>query len=500
MRRSAVVRLACAEVRCLDLQLLLRRRPEWQGLPVAVVSRDSPQGIIHTVNRRAREAGVFPGLSYAAGLSFTPELRGGVVSRRELSAGVEHLSGILRRFSPGVEVCELEPGVFWLDIRGLVPLYSSVPRWGAAVHETLRREGFRMVLAAGFTRFGCYAAAKASNKDLLFDSPAQEKEAALRAPLEVLKLAPEVLERLKLLGVATIEAFLALPPRGLRKRFGPQVEELYDFAAGGPGPLVLSPPGEEVLRQEQQLPEPAADSGSVLTLLGLALEPLLGRAQGQRRLVRSLLFRLQLEDGPPLEELIAPAVPTREGRLLRELLALRLQRLRLPARATGVQLQAASVPEGSSQRELFAQVSEKAREEAVRAFARLRAVYGSEAVQIARLQDEHLPEQSFTWESPERPGLEQPDVTSASASARASACGGAAASPRRLVRRFLNVPRAAGRRRLRRRAGPFLLSGRWWAGERPRLYYYGEDAAGELLWMYQDAGSPAGGFLIGIVE
>lgn len=496
-----MVHLACAEVRCLDLQLLLRRQPEWQDLPTAVVSRDSPQGVIQTVNRRARQAGVLPGLSYAAGLSFTPELRGGVVSPRELSAGVEQLSRILQRYSPAVEACAGEPGVFWLDIRGLVPLYPSLSQWSAAVHEALRVEGFRMVLAAGHTRFGCYAAAKAGEADLLFDSPAEERQAALQAPLQVLRLAPEVLGRLRLLGVETIAAFLALPSRGLRKRFGPQVEELYEFAAGGPPPPVLFPREEGVLRREQRFSEPAADSRRILTLLEAALEPLLAQAKGWRRLVRILSFQLLLEDGPPVEETIAPAVPTREGRLLRELLVLRLERLRLPAPVTGVALQAVTVPEGDNQRELFAQVSEKQREEASRAFARLRAVYGEQAVQIARLEDEHLPERSFTWESPDRPGLLPPSALGRAAASppppeRSLASGaavpaGAAAAGPRLVRRFLQQPQAAGGRRLARRAGPFLVSGRWWLGEQARLYYYGEDGAGELLWMYQGGGAEA---------
>lgn len=498
-----MVRLACAEVRRLDLQLLLRRQPQWQGLPVAVVSRDSPQGTICAVNRRAAQAGVCPGLSYAAGLSFTPELRGGVVSRGELAAGVQQLEGILQRYSPGVEACAGEPGVFWLDIRGLEPLYPSVSRWSQQVREALRSAGFHAVLAAGFTRFGCYAAAKAGREDRLFGSAAEERASALDSPLEVLTLAPEVLERLRLLGVRTVGAFLALPPRGLRKRFGLEAERMHAFAAGDLGLPVLPATGEELLLLGQRLPDPAADSLTVRTALERTLEPLLEQARHRRLLVRSLGLRLLLDGGEPIQEEVAPAAPTRDSRLLRELVALRLERLQLPAPVAGVELRGLTVPEGSHQRELFGQVSERAQEEAVRAFARLQAVYGADAVRIARLEDEHLPERSFTWESPPPcrelapVGRTPPRPTSRLATPRPTPPRQPPPQPR-LVRRFLERPQAPGRRRLRRRAGPFLLSGRWWAGEGPRRYSYAEDGSGELLWVREDAGP--GGAVIGVVE
>src|SRR5574337_939545 len=68
-RRFVVDRLACVSLPALPLQLLLRRHPEWAVRPVAVVADDTPQGLIRWVNDLAREAGVRPGLRYAAGCS-----------------------------------------------------------------------------------------------------------------------------------------------------------------------------------------------------------------------------------------------------------------------------------------------------------------------------------------------------------------------------------------------------------------------------------------------
>ena len=57
-RSESMLRMACICMPALALQVLVRGRPEWDGLPVAVVDRDAASGGVLWVNRAARDAGM----------------------------------------------------------------------------------------------------------------------------------------------------------------------------------------------------------------------------------------------------------------------------------------------------------------------------------------------------------------------------------------------------------------------------------------------------------
>jgi protein ImuB len=555
-----VVRLACIDLPEFPLQLLLNRHPDWREYPAAVVSRDSPGGTILNVNIRARKEGVEPGLRYAAGLSLAPALRAGTVSQREIDEGGRSVLQSLHRFSPQVELCP-EPGLFWLDATGLVPLYDSLQQWVDCIRSALATDGFSVAVAVGFSRFGSYAAAKtvalagawegrggvaegtrgaggeaaggevydgeaASAGAVIFASRAEERRTAVRAPLVVLPLEPPILDRLRLLGIRRVGEFLELPSGGVRRRFGAEAERLHSFASG-----VLSDREPELPLQPEEPEQPAwlttrlpVPSGETLRLLDATagcLDSLLREAETRRDMVRELRLELKGEEGEMIAERITPAVPTRDRRLLLELIALRLESLRLPAPAAEVTLRSVCSRETTAQRELFVQRTAQARAAAAQAFARLRAVFGNEAVQWACPEDEHLPERSYRWENLEH--LSEPAAASSGVAGATEALDPSAPSPfpSPLVRRIFRSPQPlpdsrapigpfaahppdpvrspspgdgsprhsrspAGGSAFHRLWGPYLLSGHWWEWEVAREYYYAEDEAGVLLWLYRD--------------
>ncbi|HWQ68478.1 MAG TPA: DNA polymerase Y family protein, partial [Patescibacteria group bacterium] len=204
MRRFVVDRLACVSLPALPLQLLLRRHPEWAVHPVAVITEDRPQGLIHYVNTVARKAGVRPGLRYAAGCSLTADLRAGVVPPAEIDEAIEAITERLRRFTPEVEPSVEEPGIFWLNGAGLARLYPSYEMWARLIAADLNGVGFRATVVVGFTRFGTYAVARDLDRTpvvslvepVVFERPADERAAARQARLECLELDPDLLNTL----------------------------------------------------------------------------------------------------------------------------------------------------------------------------------------------------------------------------------------------------------------------------------------------------------------
>ena len=232
MKSCTTVRLGCVDLPAFPLQLLLRRHPEWRTYPAAVVDQDKPQGLLLWVNEKARRQGVLPGLRYAA--AFSSLLRFGPVKscpRRSIKL-VGELVKTLIRFTPEVEPANEEPGVFWLNGAGLQRLYCSPQQWAHAIYQNLRRRGFAVNLAVGFTRFGTYAIAKAKRGATVFHDPEAERKAACKAPLQRLNIEPEFHDALFKLGIKTVGDLLLLPPGGVRERFGKEAHRVYRMAAG----------------------------------------------------------------------------------------------------------------------------------------------------------------------------------------------------------------------------------------------------------------------------
>ena len=209
--KSAADRTACINIRAMPLQLLLRSHPEWRERPVAVVEEEKPLSPVLWLNAVAVRNGIRPGLRYAAALSLDRDLCAGTVSEEELRAAVRQVHGELDCFSPRVEPCGDEPGIFWVDAGGLGWLYGSLEDWAGQLHATLSRLELSASIAVGFGRFGTYAVAKAKDAVAVLPSVEAEEAESRKVRLLDLQIEPKLRERLDKLAVYTVGDFLALP-------------------------------------------------------------------------------------------------------------------------------------------------------------------------------------------------------------------------------------------------------------------------------------------------
>ena len=479
-------RLACASLAGFPLQLLLRRHPRWAERPVAVVAEDKPQGMILWVNERARRAGVYSGLRYAAGSSLAPGLHAGVVSPDRIEGETAALAEGLTRFTPGVEPSAEEPGVFWLSGLGLGLLYPSFERWAHTVHGDIRARGFHATVAVGFTRFGTYAAAKTREGTVVFKDPAEERAAAREVSLSSLDLEPELRDTLLKLGIRTVGAFLSLPPGGLRERFGPGAYRLYRMARGDLWTPLEPRVPEEPVGQKLLLDDPETDSTRLLFLVKQLLHPMLVTLAARGEALAELALCLLIDRGTRHEERLRPAEPTLDAVQVLDLVRLRLESVRLEAGVTEVELRAVAGPATREQLRLFSERPERDLDAANRALARLRAEFGDGSVVRARLTYGHLPEARFKWEPCEQVRLPRPER-------------GARTLLRRIFARPVPLPAqphwshedgwlilGAKYGAVEKLIGPYVFSGGWWAREAHREYYFAETRRGNLLWVYHD--------------
>lgn len=497
-------RLACVDLPAFPLQLLLRRHPEWRSYPAAVIAEDKPQAPVLWVNEKARYAGVLPGFRYAAAFSLASGLRAGKVSSVEIDKAMAMLADRLMRFTPEVEPSAEEPGLFWLNARGLKRLYSSLPKWAYAVSKEIKTEGFEANLVLGFTRFGTYAVAKTRPGVTIFSAIAEEKRAAQKIPLTRLDLDVEFRDALLKLGIKTVGALLSLPPGALRERFGPKAHHFYRMAAGDLWTPLNPCEPEEPPIQKRLLDDPESDTTRLLFLLKQLLHPILTILASRAQALASLWVSFLIDRNGWRKEQIRPAVPTLETAQIIDLLRLRLESMNFPAGVVEIELRAESCAATAEQLRLFTEgpvlsgVEGPARDldAANRALARLRAEFGDQAVVQAKLTDGHLPEARFAWEPLTRVELPRNDWNGW------NDLNVLNYSPV-LVRRIMAKPKPLSSSphqshedgwlllgpkygAIDKLTGPYLFSGGWWNREIHREYYFAETRRGHLLWIYYD--------------
>ncbi len=496
--------LACLEVPALPLQLLLKQKPEWRELPVVVISEDRPQGIVTWLNAKAREFRILPGQTYAAALGLCRDLRASIVPPAAIGTCIAHLITLLRTYCPRIEPSDDEPGVFWLDTRGLWRLWPP-KKWAYTIIDALAAITFSSVMAIGFSHFGTYAAARAiavalerptqRNRPplLTFTSPPEERALIDRIPLAYLALDPDVRLRLDRLGVRRLGELIALPATGIGKRYGLYAYRLHRLATGA-HTRSFEPRAELTPARDRLILDFLEhDAHRLLFLVKSLLDGLLLQLELRQAVVSELILDLGYEAQRCVEfkrHAIRPAAPTLDAALLLDLVRLRLENVDLQRGVIEVHLELAETPATPEQSRMFGTTQRRDTTSAARALARIQAELGAEAVVNCVLRDAHLPlaRQSFVpFDGKLAPPKAPPNATEQS-----------------LVRRLHleTQPMPARPRNARNEAwqtrnksqlivrlrGPYVASENWWLPDREiqRDYYFAETTTGDWLWIFYD--------------
>lgn len=472
--------LACVSVPELPLQLLLRQHPLWALHPAAVVAEDKPHALLLWVNERGRQHGVMPGQRYSAALAVCRELRAAPVTPELIQAGVDQIVQVLRDFTPHIEPANNEPGVFWVDASGLLSLYGSLASWAERVERALVDANFTAAVVAGHSRFFTYALARARWRGALsFVDAESERVAAEAVPMARLRFDPAARDTLHKLGVTTVGAFLKLPPSALLERFGPELLALHRLATGDTF-APLQPVAEtEPLLRTLLFDEGEQDSTRLLFCVKRELDPLLLVLRLRHQALLSLHLVCDLERTRNVyDQTIKPAEPTLDARQLLDLVRLRLEAMPLPAPASSLTVEVTGLLVTAEQLRLMTSPPRRDLAAADRALSRIIAELGPDAVTRVVLQDAHLPEASFRFERLEHVCFPDPAVVKQVQDR----------SEPPAIRRLWSKPvELTSREHMTPIAGPYVISGGWWARQVTRHYYYVETESGDLLYCFYDA-------------
>jgi protein ImuB len=504
-------RMACVNLPAFPLQLLLRLHPDWTDHPVAVVDKDTPQGVILWVNKLARRHRILPGMRYAKGLSLATELRAGAVRDTDIDTHVSALTERLRFFTPHVEPSKTEPGVFWLDASGLSLLHPSLKKWAGLIGAELSKANYYWSVAVGFSRYGTYASARAHRGIHVYETPDDERRHARTVPIVRLDFDPGLRDALEQLGVTTLGGFVDLPEDGIRKRFGADAHDLYKLARNEFFSPIDSRLPVEPFAARMLLDHPETSIARLMPGIETLLGSIIGRLERAQHALTTITLTLTLDNGEKRTETLHPASPTLDLAQIRRLIELRLHHAALPSGVVDLSFDAGAVRAGHKQLELFTEAHRRDLGAADRAFAQLRAEFGDNVVMKATLRDGHLPEACFEWEPMEKLSKPAPRKVRALGLARrifAKSIALVSASrvtvDGRLFRRIEkengpnDTPPPDPRPPLPMRGGPpelhggttligpYIISGGWWTRKIHREYYFVRNDAGQWLWIYYD--------------
>ena len=422
-------------------------------------------------------------------------------------------------------------GTFWLRASGLTGLFGPLSDWIEALSKDLRSDGFRVSIAVGFTRFNSFAAARATFGLQIFESPAEERTAALRAPLVRFGLPEKTLAGLEKLGISSLRDLLRLAAegrsgRGLANRFGKEVLELHRLGSES------STPVSETFRQEMPVEHrisfepPETDIERLIFHAKRLLDQILADLGKQGLAVVELAYEVACEDAPSISGSVRPALPTEDGVKLLSLLRLRfgtispenrttpgqrvLQRpSRSPAeepgrRILGLVLRALGGIYAAEQPGLYQRPGEALStgpRRASEALAQIQAEFGEDSLVRLETRDAHLPRGRYRCR-PISPG----EATVRNLSGKRPPRDFFETRTPRLIRRIYDQPlilphrgsgepegwllRGPGHGPVQSFTGPFRVSGGWWRllSGRPvsRDYFFVRLKRGDVCWVFFD--------------
>jgi protein ImuB len=403
------------------------------------------------------------------------------------------------RWSPLVEV-DGEDGLR-LDATGVAHLFGHEAGLVRDIETRFARLGLTVRVAVAGTAGAAWGLAR-------FPSPSRgEGLEELLAPLPVaaLRLPPGPTRTLELLGLKTIGQLAGVPRRSLARRFREADNPLdaLDRMLGRKAEPLSAAPCEAPPRATLRLAEPVADPSAAAQALEVLVPRLVEQLAARRLGVRRLVLCGYRVDGEVAMAGAATALPTREAKHLRRLLADRTGELDPGFGFDAFLLEASwCEPLGAAQESL---VDEPRGERQVAELVdRLTVKLGADKVRRPVARGSHVPERASGWvgmegkepsprPSPVKDGrggrrpqrlLDQPE-----------AIGVIYATPEGLPRRFTW---RRGVHDIARVEGPERIAPEWWrekASARLRDYYRVEDASGRRFWIYREglAGDGRGG-------
>jgi protein ImuB len=264
-----------------------RRHTHLALVPFVLASPDHGRMVITSMNHWAEAAGACIGMPVADARAIIPGLE---VRDDDPAVGKKLLEKIARwcvRYSPVAAVDE--PDGILIDATGCAHLWGGEKQYLADIYTRLKSLGYMVRLGMADTIGMAWATARYKKEGVIIE-PGQQAIALMDLPLQALRLAPEMAERLYQLGLDKIGEFINMPRSALRRRFGNQIISRLHQALGNEEEFIDPVIPLEPYQERLNCFEPVATRKGIEHALEQLLEKLCGRLSKEGKGIRSCVF------------------------------------------------------------------------------------------------------------------------------------------------------------------------------------------------------------------
>jgi protein ImuB len=388
-----VERYVCLYAEELPAQALLRLRPELGTGACVVMEGAPPLEQVCSLNRRARQLGLHPGMTRVEVEVFPAA----TILKRSHQAEASTRSILLAcagMFSPCIEDRSAGTAlIFGIDIAGTEKLFGPPEVLARKMLDEMKAHGITACITISRNLDAAISLAKGRPRYGSMEVIVSGTEAGVLSglPISILDLTPAQAATFSLWGIRTLGMLAALPQDEIIARIGQDGKRLRQLARGEH--LHFFQPEEPIfiLAERMELDMAIERLDSVLFVLGMMLDLILLRARAQIVAPASVTITLTLERDTEHTLTVRPALPSTDKHLWLKLLHLELEAHPPQAAIVAVALHAEPGSISKEQLGLFSpQAPDATRLDVV--LARLRALVGEGNAGSAVLEDTHAPE------------------------------------------------------------------------------------------------------------
>jgi len=473
------VRIACAYAPQIALQSVLRglATPHEREAPIALPAGAGGRAVILAVTRSARAAGARPGMTVTQARALVPALRVMQAQKADVDAALAALQDLGLSFSPRIEA---EPERVFFEVGALGSLYESEKTIAHAIQTRATQLGLAVRVAIASAK-GLARAGTQAGEVTLIPGPAGAAKTVMSGwPLDALGLDAETLQPLQQWGIKSVGELARLPAPEVTLRLGATGASFHRLANGLSDEPFLPHPPADAIEEGTEVDYTIESLEPLAFLLRALLDRVLQRLACRSLACAGLVLRLTLAPrGFDVRE-IALQSPTREAGTLLQLIRLDLERRPPGTGVTGLAVMVRPARVRSAQLDLF-RPKGPAPERWAATIARLSALVGPEHVGMPRVVDswkeEGMALDPPTVGAPLRPmtqtgklSKEAHESDSSEHESGKGTLGIRRFRPPRDVEVLIGPTGPSALRgkettaRILVAAGPYRVSGEWWAG------------------------------------
>ena len=290
-------------------EYMARKKPNLRGLAFVLASPQRGRMVIDAVSPMAAQQDIQPGMVLADAKAIFPGLK---MIQSEPGRSEKLLYALAEwciAYTPFVAV-DLPDGLI-LDTSGCTHLWGGEPAYLETIKTKLNAYGYTVRAAIADTIGAAWASARFSNEAIV--KPGKQKEALLPLPPAALRLEPEVLARLKKLGLNRIDNFINMPGTALRRRFGTSFTLRMVQSLGQVPEIVIPIKPVEPYQERLCCMEPIVSNIGITIALQQLLEMLCLRFEAEEIGLRHAVFKAYRVDGNIQQIAIGTGQPSRNG-------------------------------------------------------------------------------------------------------------------------------------------------------------------------------------------